>query len=378
MRALAATPANNHESAPPEISRRLEYLKSLKALSEAFDPLVAKLRSVLRAQSPAQIADLAHQLERESPVLGVRYEGWSTHFTDARDHDLAAETAFNAKKGLAPLGVLDPITLQPTHQFGRFDRALYVRNVALGGFEAKSPFAARLAAVITPVGAYGDDFAKSMLRTTQMLMFIAASKLQTEARRVYNQNAHLLARNAIRASRASDIKTNELSSLNVFLEGILSLHQLFAINLGAPLLSASTGPEALRMLIFDGNHQHGLPSDFTSQLHSGFVGPMALGGVYFSQPLTWSDGRLAVPASLKRTIDQLTDARHEENSRLINEWRAKFGSPRAEPGEQRPHKLKGVCPMALMAGASSDKTGIQQLAEMYWDVFAKLNSAKGL
>ena len=244
--------------------------------------------------------------------------------------------------------------------FSRVHRALWTEP--LPEADLFDPLQRTLELIVTPVGEYGADFARDLLRTTRVMMQIAVRDLRETSATIYRSDPELFSGHTARGVRPPH---PELAPLSTTIEGILSLHQIFASLLAVKLSGAPTGSDALRDLIFASASRMGLVSEFTARLPMGLIGPMALSGHYFARPLERDeDGHVALTDAVKRALD-------------ILKTKDPHGADRA-----------GVCPMAPLGtgqacadagfnedrGSNAPRSSLQILAEAYWTLYQRIRS----
>lgn len=212
---------------------------------------------------------------------------------------------------------------------------------------------------VTPIGEYGPRFSEKMLRTTQVLTYLAEQNLSGLSAEIFSKNSEMLSIEAARVKRAnSERAAPGLTPLSSFIEGILSFHQLVMIILAEKIPGLPTGEEALKAFIFSNSDRLGLTTALTSRIPMALVGPMTNAGLGFKNSLRINEvGQLEITDQLKATLIELMD------------MQVSGGRRRAR------------CPMAgLFAGRSNphqhqtDKAGLQKLAEAYWKVFVTVSS----
>jgi|GEM_PF-5623645 len=143
-----------------------------------------------------------------------------------------------------------------------------------------------LSTVVTPVGAYGVEFAKATQLTTAILMRIARESLQEVSADIQANNDLMLRHEIARAMHAKTEGTSaEMAPLAAMIEGILSLHQLIGSVLAEKIPGIENGEQALHLLLTGSGSRLGLPSLITNRLSMGTVGPIGQGSGYFVRPL---------------------------------------------------------------------------------------------
>ena len=212
----------------------------------------------------------------------------------------------------------------------------------------------QFSSVVTPIGQYGDDFAKKLLRTTQVMLKLVDEdpEIRALSEKTWENGSRLLQKETARGRGAYfEGGKDELVPKSAALEGILSLHQLFNTLLAKKLPGAPTGSEALRDLIFsEGNSGTGLISEATARMPLGLIGPTGVSGFHVANPLTRdAAGKLLLSTQFKTV--------------MLN-----YSKESSAP--------KSRCPMSgLWERSGQDKTGLQQLAETYWRVFKIVDGA---
>jgi hypothetical protein len=187
---------------------------------------------------------------------------------------------------------------------GRFDTFVYGK--AATGAAAKMDVPSNL---VMPVGAYGQAFADRLLRATIITIEQLASVVDIEASDVAAQYADVLARRTARGQAEENLqislddgpdKRDPITAATpkaILQEGALSVMQAVAL-LTADKIPGYEDPDVLLRDIID----QGLIEQVTRKLPMGYVGPLALKGVYHPNPLKIVDGELQLTATFQEHL----------------------------------------------------------------------------
>jgi hypothetical protein len=376
---MSAKPSDDtFERSPPQLSvpkldeayaplaeiRRLGYRTDSKAaagkvhglLNAAFSPLVVRLHERLGGVSETMIRERAQRLENESPIRCGDYvrrqaniDAFAAlnHVDDGliKVQDLIHNIAYGSNSVFYELDTALKLSAS------RFACAIPERSLVteFGGIQ-------RLFGLnITPVGAYGEALAKTMVRTTRILIDLARESLRDLSREIALASPRLLTRETARARSAVEEKTEEgMAPLGILLEGILTLNQVLALLLMEKVPGVDDGAAAIHAIVFQGKAPHGLLNDFTARVPLGVTGPSTIKGLGFDNQLARSpDGQFFLTDAMKEKLRVLSDM-------------CRWATPKAS-----------VCPMASLleneslaeSNTAPKKTGIQTIAEMYWQIF---------
>ncbi len=357
----------------PDVGKKALAVHAL--LREAFTPMMEKFRGVVETSKPEDIKQILKERNSLSRLTLTPYTKNNSLYSSITFPlvQLPTETGsperakffkethgafdFSAANGVnhhkffrrtqEEYGILE----QPAAGYGRVSNALWAENPptesAKYGLIHKS-----LGTLVTPVGFYGLDFSKALLRTTQVLIEMATKNLESESSDLFTRNPLLLKGETARA-RDSGYKGGETGTapLVSFAEGIVSFHQFLSMMMAEKVPGVESGHDALKEIIFNSDSRLGLTAEFTARLPMGLIGPLTLTGTHIEHPLIrTADNKLALSPNLKEILKKAKDA----------------------SGERR---KKGVCPMAsLFRMKPSDppetaQAGLQILAETYWRVF---------
>jgi hypothetical protein len=156
---------------------------------------------------------------------------------------------------------------------------------------------AHLLMAVTPVGPYGDRFARRLQRTTQILIQIAYQSLKEPARELFEKQKDLLVEESARGNPHAP-----LSPLSTFIEGIISVHQGIVLLTSGGVPGAETGDQALKRLVEDGTYKYGVVSKLSSMLTLGFLGPATLRGQYPTPGVIEKTGRLYLSPEFEKKL----------------------------------------------------------------------------
>jgi hypothetical protein len=219
---------------------------------------------------------------------------------------------------------------------------------------------------VAPVGFYGDAFSKRLVKTTQVLMAIAAENLLVESAETFNANQNLLKAEARRVRELRELVTEntppENAPLGVMLEGISSFHQFLTVVTKDKIPGAEAGTEALRDIVLNAESPHGLTSDFTARLPMGLLGPMNLSGRYFKNAIDRnSAGKLVLADSTKNALARFVEIFTSRRKRSVCPMVGVFmGKRSAEPA----------------VAADERMPGLQHIAESYWRIYQLVEKAE--
>jgi len=323
-------------------------------LNEVFSPLMKELqRQVFSATQSATQAMLieqqsVHVIHRGyfSPDVGINLRE-STNTGSQR----LASTAFF--KGLEVYN----FDLRPPWGGLRLARskdwALWV-DPPLEFIEKYGGAFQNIGLIVTPVGVYGEGFAKKLLRTTQVIMAIASEKLTSLSVDLYDGNKDVVLQKTARGQ--GDLGVPGLKPLATVLEGIVSFHQMVCLLTQSGVPGSPTGRDALYDIVFNGATSAGLTTEFTKRVALGVVGPMTLGGFYFQDGLQRnSENRLFLSRQLKK------------NLKYTQKRAARSGRVGRCPMTAMLKKMKGD--KSIVGDTKAEVPGLQALAEMYWQIF---------
>jgi hypothetical protein len=347
-----------HDPERGATSWRSRLYEIYRLLQETFYPSVQSLEKEIHEVTTAEILDSDKRLQKLYPLHESSYSIYQLPFDEE-------EGGYTNKM---PFPVVDP--QNESSDFKRSLNAVIFDNIHNGYFSllwwlrlerserfvwsepnweranefGKTQFQESL--VITPVGEYGSEFAKRLARTTKIIMDIASRSehLRKISGEAYDKASELIANETARGKgAAAEMGQQHLRPLSVTLEGILSLHQLFATFLSKRVPGAETGDQALHDFIFQ-SEDSGLVSEITTRLPMGVIGPATMAGLHFPNPIERnSNGKLVLS---EKVIDALRNI--------------------PEPPSGR---KKSRCPLAGLWHKGDQKTGLQSLAEAYWKVF---------
>ena len=321
-----------------------------KLLQEVFYPLVSRLSQDIAAAEKKNLLETYAHLKNTQPVQRSKYFKnienddfitrvdplWPNAEVYTNGTDTMAFNTENTQKFF--------VELNGPH-FGRSQEFLWV-NANKDQAQEFGVLHTPISTLATPIGEYGPEFAEKLLRTTQLMMQFARKDrdLRNLSRKVYADGKDLLKEAAARSRgfEAEGATQSGLTPLSTTLEGIQSLHHLFTMLLVNKAPGIETGEEALRQVIFG---SHGAVSEATSRLPLGLIGPMNITGRHFHQPLVRApDGQLTLADPTKKVLFDI-------NQRVRN-------------------VLKSRCPMAGLWHKDDKATGLQTLAEAYWNLFS--------
>jgi hypothetical protein len=339
--------------------RRAEYnYEVYRMLQEAFYPLLRKFNQRINTLSDKEILSAYQSLVKESKISRDKYAFYDTgkiHYPDLQtvspdwfSLDISEVHRFNTSSFARR-------NEEASHQLEKTENFVWA-NLRSDQPQNLGLVTAIQEHLITPVGEYGPEFSEKLVRTSQIMRGVLAKDqtLRKESAELIKEGRLLLEKETARmASHQQEKISAELAPVSSALEGVLSLHQLFASVLTKKVPGAETGTDALRELIFNGENKSGLVSELTTRHPMGVVGPMALSGSHFPGGLIRTPGgKLTLsPPMIKALQDLAANTKH-----------------------------KSRCPMAGLWRNSDEKTGLQELAEAYWKVYSVVDQqfAQGL
>lgn len=142
--------------------------------------------------------------------------------------------------------------------------------------------------IAMPVGAYGEEFAKNISLATLFIIESVESAAPAELHTATLEHQSVLETHTARGAEERD-GANDRSTMLTLQEGALSIMQTIAL-LTADKVPGYDDPGQLLRDIVD----QGLIEKVTRMMPLGLVGPLALKGNYFPNPLQAQDGLLAL------------------------------------------------------------------------------------
>lgn len=343
-----------------EISEKVKnhkqlIIQSIPLLREAFKPIVDDLKMVVDKYSDHELRAIARITERDIPIFeGIFSEKGARVPHIVRDPPKPFDAQYliqgNASSFAKNYALENsPDVLVASRHFYGFPDNVAVRKMGL--------LQQQFGAAVTPIGAYGSQFAKMSFRTTQILMEIAVDKLQGSSAVIQKKNPLLIKQRTARGRGAEREQGHpSLAPLSATIEGILSVHQLINELLIEKIDGIENGSDALEAIVKSGETPAGLISELTLQLPIGFVGPASLSGYGFRKPLKLdSNGKVRLSENFKTFLQSVREKAKEKGL------------------------IKGACPMAgiisrLTPSGERQKSGIQITAELYLRVFRQVEA----
>lgn len=322
------------------------------ALNEAFSPLIRNLSLLARNETQESIEQRVEEMRKTQPIIRGHYER-NIYATLLGSHQRSKSQNFIIANYNAAVSHYSPLKLPAA-----VDTFIYTL-IRPGYPERFGNSFNMFDLVITQRGNYPDAFYIKLLRTTKIMMELAANGLGDISKKTAENYSQLLLHETARGEAHQREGTPfESAPLGATLEGILSFHQFLMAMMTDVVPGAATPQEALRDIIFRGENRQGLVTDFTRRLPMGMLGPQSIFGHRVKDPIVrTNDG------SLRLSQDMI-------------DYMAKSQSEREKIGNKR----RGVCPMASFIKTLREpnpsevrKTGLQELAETYWIVFQKVN-----
>ncbi len=208
----------------------------------------------------------------------------------------------------------------------------------------------------TAIGGYGLEFSLATQATTRIMISLAAEKLIPIAKETYRSLRPLLDVHVGRVGYAQAERADKNTALvTTAMESILSLNQLIHLLLAKKIEGVDSPSEALRWLVHEGSNSKGVLSEATARLPMGLNGSFGLTGLHFHKPLLEiKNNNIQLTAEFKNFLDR------EKRGR------------------------KSICPFSALFrkdGSKSnireipEKTGIQELAEVYLKVYEQVKLA---
>ncbi len=238
---------------------------------------------------------------------------------------------------------------------GRFKHYLWNNGSKLTGDQnLKEVTRSTFMSAITPVGHYGEDFAKSLQRTTQVMMDLIEGRLDSESAAVFNLDPELV---NLFTARGRQYK-NAQAPLVSLQEGVLTMHQVISLLLAEKVDGAATGAQALKMLLNDPRHDLGPVAEFAAHAPMGLTGPSIMRGVYFEKPIAFSEKGLNLSPEFR---NYLMGQRTNRGRKVAQ---ARFTS---DTGSGCPFASR----RATRSGTNSNI--LKELGIAYWKLFEQLH-----
>ncbi len=364
FRPFMASTASHAEKSKAEKQKSLEIHTLLK---ETFFPMVTKLKSAVSKVDENLIQVRLQNASRKNPT---RSSNFTLKEIEVDDHAYPMFVAlpesakslenarpainYNVREGYKSYQFYDNNDLEATSQF--LSVMPSAKNISKLGLLHE-----QFGLIVTAQGEYGLKFSKDLIRTTEILTEILTTdpKILKFSADAFEENFQLITNETGRGrALRNEAGIGSLVPVSAFVEGILSFHQLVNTLLAKKIQGLDSGEKALHDLIFNGADQKlGLIAEATSRFPIGVIGPMAHAGLHFKKALELnSDGRLQLSAEIKSALREFAVKKGLKKSR---------------------------CPMAslwnkIRPGTSAlteapEKAGLQELAEIYWNVFAMVS-----
>lgn len=318
-----------------------------RMLQEAFYPLLRKYVHSVGSLTDQQISDSLKRLADARPIQKSTYT--LDRASGIKYANFTGTPAFWFRLNVDVINRANPISFAKRNGSLK-DQLLSSPNYLWVDLEESFPRDLGIATAIqehlvTPVGEYGPEFSEKLIRTTEIMRDALMKNVELRkgsSELVSQADAFLGGTTARMQGHRTERAARDLAPVSSALEGVLSLHQLFATMLSKKVPGSATGSDALHDFIFNGEKKAGLVSEITTRLPMGTIGPMALTGFHFPGGMVRNaGGKLALS---------------NEATELL----------RKMAGEA---KDKSRCPMAGLWKKTDEKTGLQELAEAYWRVY---------
>lgn len=318
-----------------------------RMLQEAFYPLLRKYVHSVRGLTDQQISDSLKKLSDARPIQKNTYT--LDRGTGIKYASFTGAPAFWFRLNVDVINRANPISFAKRNGSLK-EQLLSSPNYIWVDLEESFPRDLGIATAIqehlvTPVGEYGPEFSEKLIRTTEIMRDALMKNVEVRkgsSELVGQADAFLSGTTARMQGYQTERASRDLVPVSSALEGVLSLHQLFATMLSRKIPGSATGSDALHDIIFNGEKKAGLVSEITTRLPMGTIGPMALTGSH-------------LPGGLVRNAEGKLVLSNEATELL-----------RKMAGEA---KDKSRCPMAGLWKKTDEKTGLQDLAEAYWRVY---------
>jgi len=188
---------------------------------------------------------------------------------------------------------------------------------------------------VMPIGAYGQEFARNVLNTTQYTIERAKIVCSDLAQELGSSHEVVIETSM---ARGRDIAAGRIlgtpgdALVDSLEEGVLSIMQTIAL-LTAERVPGYDDPNILLHDII----KNGLIEQFTRHVPMGLVGPFALAGCYFKEPLQLTEHGLRLDPELVATLKQF---RYQQIAETVKEW-DDYHNGKPMP---RPDILGTICP----------------------------------
>lgn len=335
-------------------------------LNRAFFPMMIELDKVVKNTSSVEINKISQNIKAHYPVIDGTYRRvtGSTVIDGVQSIDADVlrliDNAYDSYFSVYPRPVF--LSKENFQNKTRLHQNLISLTPNIERRKKIGKLHGWFSTTISPVGEYGRKFTEDLMITTQVLSEIATISLMESSNKLANDSPLLVTQETGRGRMMwSEGIEKEAAPLSSLVEGILSFHQLLILTLTEKVPGIETGEEALKAFVFNGKSEQGLTSALVKRIPLAVVGPMANAGVTFKNALVITpDGKLDISQNLQEIL-----SKHQEVA-------GKAGHPRR------------VCPMSLLFQGKNpfaresqhDKTGLQNLAEMYWKVFEVVSTSR--
>ena len=213
----------------------------------------------------------------------------------------------------------------------------------------------------TPIGAYGEAFARTLLSTSKILNSIIVQNLKEDSLKVYENSPRLIERETGRGYYAIRGETWRerlpLTPRSTLQEGVISLAQLLALVLGERTPTFESGGLVVQSLL-----ENDFVTGLTVRHPMGVIGPASLGGFFYHDALCIQNGKLALTPTLTEKLLKLKQAERHRFTSLDDSEAPERSRECNEPN--------GIgCPMA-------GDQGLRKLSKAFLHVFKILNAHK--
>ena len=196
-------------------------------------------------------------------------------------------------------------------QVARFETYMYRSTATIFSAEG-SYMPAPTAFVVMPIGAYGSEFAESLLKTTLYTIERADMSCGELADQLAEGHEELIKMHTVRGSAANEGRTPGNALLANLEEGALSIAQSLAL-LTAQKVEGYDDPMKLSRAIIE----NGLIEQFTRAVPMGLVGPFVLSGCFFRDAVQKTDTGVRLNPEVMELIKLW---RHKQIGEAMLQW----------------------------------------------------------
>jgi hypothetical protein len=333
---------------PSEADLVIPEPQELSALAVRFIQNRPKARGYYSQTVDSYVTDqiperLDNIREHGQPIDPKKWSAYRAAADKQLDHFYHIEHAMMHRNGNVQSFLDNQPQLSQHPALRKYDAYMYTSTDSLFTSLERNAYRSSLTGFpIMPIGEYGPAFARDVLATTHYAIERANLTCADLADDLARGHETVI---TTYMARGRDLEPNEPAGDALLLsleEGVLSVMQTIAL-LTAEKVPGYDDPKALLHDIVE----NGLIEQFTRAVPMGLVGPFALAGRHFNQPLQVTERGLQLHPDLLAILKPL---RYRQIASMMLLWE-KFHDGTSD---EQPSALGTICPAAFAHGAVTD------------------------